>query len=152
MDFVFLQGRPTDPRKKTDASDDLPPWSCMPTNAATVEVALQNQDSASSIAAWRKRDEKGTVLIEVAKSEAGHGVQETDDVEHHAASSSSRPAKEWCFFRGLAFVLANEIRNSPDVMFLESKCSDVHILGRCINVNIYIFFYLFIHLTYLFID
>lgn len=107
MDFVFLQGRPTDPRKKTDASDDLPPWSCMPTNAATVEVALQNQDSASSIAAWRKRDEKGTVLIEVAKSEAGHGVPETDDVEkavHNAASSSSRPAKEWFFFiRGLHF-------------------------------------------------
>ena len=58
--------------------------------------------SASSIAAYRKRDAAGTLLVDVASSDAGHDDAKFGaDVEkatHNAASSSSRPPKDKGYF------------------------------------------------------
>lgn len=100
--LCLLQARPTDPRKRTDVADDLPPWRCMPTNGPTIELPVRGISSASSIAAYQKRDAAGTLLVDVATSEAGHGdskpsADREEVPAHNAASSSSRPPKDWRF-------------------------------------------------------
>lgn len=101
--LCLLQSRPTDPRRRTDVAEDLPPWRCMPSNRTTIMLTVGGNDSASSIAAYQRRDAAGTLLVNVATSEAGHddskpskssAVDPEEVPAHNAASSSSRPLKD----------------------------------------------------------
>ena len=97
VDFAFLQARPTDPRRRNDVTDNLPPWT---TNAPTIEITIGAKDSASSIADHGKRDAAGTLLVDVALSDASHGDSKpVECTTHNAAIASSRPTKD--FFWGV---------------------------------------------------
>lgn len=82
------QDKARDPRKEGNAPPDLPPWKLFPRGKFT-EMTVECTDSASSIAAYKKRDARGTLLVDVALSDAGGGT--ADEPSNEPASSSSRP-------------------------------------------------------------
>lgn len=90
--FAPSQERPQDPRKEGNAPKDRPPWKNLPRGKFT-EITMECSDSASSIAAYKKRDSAGTLLVDIAMSDAGGGKAE-EPCHEPAAASSSKPQED----------------------------------------------------------
>ena len=55
---------------------------------------MRDSDGASTVAAWNKRDSRGTVLVDVPLSDAG-GAKADETSREPAATSSSKPQEHW---------------------------------------------------------
>ncbi|CAK9107836.1 J domain-containing protein [Durusdinium trenchii] len=64
--------KPRDPRKGGNAPEDLPWWKLYP-NGQFTEIAVRDSDGASTVAAWNKRDSRGTVLVDDDMAELSSG-------------------------------------------------------------------------------